>query len=481
MKCPNCQAELDERLAICLSCGFSLTTDHSQKDIEWSELAQMTIEEVEQHFEQHSKDIEEEDSKEETNPILAEYIREHKEEATPDPKPKPIEIDLSQKADDSPEEKVEEEPKPPEVNKEPEEPPLENESEPSTNAGSSKPRHSSHKLRYFALVAVLIFCVWSGYQYYSVKQAEAKEIELAKKENQQVKQVKSAIADFYTDKQQTFLKPEALEKDTTDLKKLIEDHKDHQAYTQLQSAYDRLVEKQKLTQSVNQLFTAPAIQGDALADSLQLKSDQAILLTANTADQSFNQLMNQAITTAKEQRAKLEIAKQMTEQLLSEETLTESATREQYDAAKTAVAAVANQALVEPQKQELTKVEQALTEKEAQAAEQARQTPLFQTNRQNLPILNQDQGQINDASNPAWTWNAGIQSKVIQTCIDRGYIVEGGYSLEPVQIINGEGYYNLYATSNRAPLTSGYSASDLPMYLVTINCKTGWFQGNGGH
>ena len=46
--------------------------------------------------------------------------------------------------------------------------------------------------------------------------------------------------------------------------------------------------------------------------------------------------------------------------------------------------------------------------------------------------------------------------------------MEGGYSSEPVKVENGEGYYNLYATSNRASLTKGYSDSDLPMYLVTI-------------
>lgn len=54
----------------------------------------------------------------------------------------------------------------------------------------------------------------------------------------------------------------------------------------------------------------------------------------------------------------------------------------------------------------------------------------------------------------------------------------GGYSLEPAKIVNGEGYYNLYATNNQSKLLEGTTEKNVHMYLVTINAKTGWFKGN---
>lgn len=44
--------------------------------------------------------------------------------------------------------------------------------------------------------------------------------------------------------------------------------------------------------------------------------------------------------------------------------------------------------------------------------------------------------------------------------------------------MNGEGYYNLYATNNQSKLLEGTTEKNVHMYLVTINAKTGWFKGN---
>ena len=50
----------------------------------------------------------------------------------------------------------------------------------------------------------------------------------------------------------------------------------------------------------------------------------------------------------------------------------------------------------------------------------------------------------------------------------RGYITGNQYILERVNIVNGNGYYNLYKPDGT--------------YLFTLNCKTGYFVGNGsGH
>ncbi|WP_233407675.1 cell division site-positioning protein MapZ family protein, partial [Escherichia coli] len=55
------------------------------------------------------------------------------------------------------------------------------------------------------------------------------------------------------------------------------------------------------------------------------------------------------------------------------------------------------------------------------------------------PLYAPDAADIADSSNPAWTWAPGVKEKVLDTVIARGYVVPGGYSLEPAKIVNGEG------------------------------------------
>lgn len=239
---------------------------------------------------------------------------------------------------------------------------------------------------------------------------------------------------------------------------------------------------------MNQLFTEAAINGDKVTDKPLLKSAEPVTLTVDTGDQEFDQLMNQAINNAKDQYTKIEAAKKAADGLLKDGNVIDSVNRDQYNSANEAVKVVANQSLVQTQKDELAKVDQTLKEKEKKAAEEkaaaekaAQEKAEQEKAAQEAQNSNSSSAsnQAGDTSSDAYAWAPGVKEKVIQTCISRGYIVDGGYSLEPVKVENGEGYYNLYATSNRASLTKGYSNSDLPMYLVTINCKTGWFKGNG--
>lgn len=75
---------------------------------------------------------------------------------------------------------------------------------------------------------------------------------------------------------------------------------------------------------------------------------------------------------------------------------------------------------------------------------------------------------VADTSNPAWIWADGVLDKIIETSHSRGYFSGDNFILEPVNIINGNGYYNLYLPDGT--------------YLFSINCKTGYYVGNGsGH
>lgn len=72
---------------------------------------------------------------------------------------------------------------------------------------------------------------------------------------------------------------------------------------------------------------------------------------------------------------------------------------------------------------------------------------------------------IADTNNPAWNFNPGVLEEILRVSRERGYFTGDNYILEPVNIINGNGYYNLFRTDGT--------------YLFSLNAKTGYFVGNG--
>lgn len=75
---------------------------------------------------------------------------------------------------------------------------------------------------------------------------------------------------------------------------------------------------------------------------------------------------------------------------------------------------------------------------------------------------------IADAANSAWVFTPGVMENIIAVSRSRGYITGDNFILERVNIINGNGYYNMFRPDGT--------------YLFSINAKTGYFVGNGsGH
>lgn len=72
---------------------------------------------------------------------------------------------------------------------------------------------------------------------------------------------------------------------------------------------------------------------------------------------------------------------------------------------------------------------------------------------------------IADSQNPAWAFEPGVLEEILRVSRERGYFAGDDYILEPVNIINGNGYYNLYKGDGT--------------YLFSLNAKTGYFVGNG--
>ncbi|MBF0778440.1 cell division site-positioning protein MapZ family protein [Streptococcus cuniculi] len=91
--------------------------------------------------------------------------------------------------------------------------------------------------------------------------------------------------------------------------------------------------------------------------------------------------------------------------------------------------------------------------------------PAGVTLQRNLSRVPYDQAKIDDVDNPAWTFNPGVLETIIAVSQERGYVSGYNYILEPVNIINGNGYYNLFRPDGT--------------YLFSMNAKTGYFVGNG--
>jgi hypothetical protein len=363
--------------------------------------------------------------------------------------------------------------------------------------------------------AVVIILGGGGGAFYAHQQSVKKEqtAQLVKKQESANEQITTALNAFYTDANHHFLKADQtaakLASYKTDLAKL----KGTTHYAKLQQTYQDIATKLTDEKKVNALFTKPVIvAGKATSDAI-LKQDQVVNTTLSSQDSTFTKLLNSSIAVAKTQYNDLQSAKQAVATLVDGETVKADVTRESYNKAKTQVDKVKNTDLSQTLTAKLATVNSKLTadektaaekaaaekaaaekaakEKAAEAAAAAKITSSTASSTSsssatatskssaNQPVKAVNAAQVADSSNAAWSWASGIKEKVLQTCLSRGYIVEGGYTLEPASIENGEGYYNLYATNNKSKLTSGIAASGLPFYIVSINCKTGYFVGNG--
>ncbi len=380
-------------------------------------------------------------------------------------------------------------------------------------------KKKSKKVPYLALAAVLLLG-GGGWAYYDHHQKVEAEVAAEAKRQQQMEDLHGKLAAFYTDDHHQFIRADMIHQDLSKLKNDLSSLKNEKGYSALETTYQDIQSKIQDIQKVNEWFVAPVIVDDHLADDIKLKADKEIQ-TIETDNTDFGKLIQQAQTEAKNQYAELQTAKEKTAIVFKDGKVVGSATRDQYKTAKEAVEKVKNTDLSAQLNEQLKQVDKMLTDKEkkeeeekkkeeeakkaaeeqakqaaqaaaaAQAAQQAAVAQAAQqeaasstpssSNSANQPIKSARASDIADASNPAWTWAPGVQSKVIATCIQRGYIVEGGYRLEKARIENGEGYYNLYATSTKSALMKGIGESALPFYIVTINCKTGWFGGNGSN
>ena len=303
-----------------------------------------------------------------------------------------------------------------------------------------KPK-SKKKLAILSVI-ILVFLLILGGSYYVYRQISRSSQEIQTKaadsglvSNQSVLEQFNTLYDtFYTDENKTALKNSQFSQ-LNQLKELLDKLEGAREYTLAKSKYDSLETQIKAIQEVNSQFETPAITDGVLDTNAKIKAD-AKFTDIKTGNTEIDKLLDKAISLGKSQLAS---------------TTTDSTT-------------AASQEVSSP----TTESSPSTSISDSSASTNGGLSSEGVNLQRGVSRVPYNQSAVNDSSNPAWTFADGVLERILDTSRARGYITGNKYILERVNIVNGNGYYNLYKPDGT--------------YLFTLNCKTGYFVGNGsGH
>ena len=291
-----------------------------------------------------------------------------------------------------------------------------------------------------AIILVILLIFGGGYYVYrqitrSSQELQTKAADSGLVSNQSVYEQFNTLYDtFYTDENKTALKNSQFSQ-LNQLKELLVKLEGAREYTLAKSKYDSLETQIKAIQEVNAQFETPAITDGVLDTNAKIKAD-AKFTDIKTGNTEIDKLLDKAISLGKSQLASTTTASTTAaSQEASSPTTESSPSTSTSDTAASTNSGLSSEGVN------------------------------LQRSVSRVPY---NQAAVSDSSNPAWTFADGVLERILETSRARGYITGNQYILEPVNIVNGNGYYNLYKPDGT--------------YLFTLNCKTGYFVGNGsGH
>ena len=289
-----------------------------------------------------------------------------------------------------------------------------------------------------ALVSVII-CVSAYYVYRQVNRS-TKEIETSQSttaNQSDVDDFNTLYDAFYTDSNKTALKNSQFDK-LSQLKTLLDKLEGSREHTLAKSKYDSLATQIKAIQDVNAQFEKPAIVDGVLDTNAKAKSD-AKFTDIKTGNTELDKVLDKAISLGK-----------------SQQTSTSSSSSSQASSNTTSETS--------PSSSNATSNETRSSRSEVNMGVSSAGVAV----QRSASRVAYNQSAIDDSNNSAWDFADGVLEQILATSRSRGYITGDQYILERVNIVNGNGYYNLYKPDGT--------------YLFTLNCKTGYFVGNGaGH
>ena len=250
---------------------------------------------------------------------------------------------------------------------------------------------------------------------------------------------------FYTDANKTALKNSQFDK-LNQLKAQLDKLEGSREYTLAKSKYDSLEIQIKAVQEVNNQFETPAITDGVLDTNAKVKAD-AKFTEIKTGNTELDKLLDKAISLGKSQQTSASSSSSSSSSQESSSTTTDSST-----SSSSASSSSASSAPTAP------------ASNDAYGGLSSDGVNL----QRSVSRVPYNQSAVDDSNNPAWNFADGVLEQILATSRARGYITGNQYILERVNIVNGNGYYNLYKPDGT--------------YLFTLNCKTGYFVGNGaGH
>ena len=292
-----------------------------------------------------------------------------------------------------------------------------------------------------AIILVILLIFGGGYYVYrqitrSSQELQTKAADSGLVSNQSVLEQFNTLYDtFYTDENKTALKNSQFSQ-LNQLKELLDKLEGAREYTLVKSKYDSLETQIKAIQEVNSQFETPAITDGVLDTNAKIKTD-AKFTDIKTGNTEIDKLLDKAISLGKSQLASI---------------------------TSTATTTVASQEASSP----TTESSPSTSTNETASSTNGGLSSEGVNLQRSVSRVPYNQSVVNDTSNPAWTFADGVLERILETSRARGYITGNKYILERVNIVNGNGYYNLYKPDGT--------------YLFTLNCKTGYFVGNGsGH
>ena len=315
---------------------------------------------------------------------------------------------------------------------------------------SEKKSKKGFVLTALALVSVII-CVSAYYVYRQVNRS-TKEIQTAQSataNQSDVDDFNTLYDAFYTDSNKTALKNSQFDK-LNQLKTLLDKLEGSREHTLAKSKYDSLATQIKAIQDVNAQFEKPAIVDGVLDTNAKAKSD-AKFTEIKTGNTEIDKVLDKAISLGKSQQ---------TSASSSSSSQTSSSSSSQASSNSSTESSTSN-----------TSPSSSASSNNSVSARDDSHGGLsssgvnLQRASSRVPF---NQSAVDDSNNSAWDFADGVLEQILATSRSRGYITGNQYILERVNIVNGNGYYNLYKPDGT--------------YLFTLNCKTGYFVGNGsGH
>ena len=300
-------------------------------------------------------------------------------------------------------------------------------------------------LIYGILAALVILILGTAYYVYRQVNRSTQEIQTSQSTSSEqniqpiLEDFNSQYDAFYTDSNKTALKNSQFDK-LSQLKTLLDKLEGSREYALAKSKYDSLATQIKAIQDVNAQFEKPAIVDGVLDTNAKAKSD-AKFTDIKTGNTEIDKVLDKAISLGK-----------------SQQTSTSSSSSSQTSSSSQASSNATSE--TKPSSSNETRSSRSEVNMGLSSAGVAVQ--------RSASRVAYNQSAIDDSNNSAWDFADGVLEQILETSRSRGYITGNQYILERVNIVNGNGYYNLYKPDGT--------------YLFTLNCKTGYFVGNGsGH